>query len=220
MRSKLELLREENSRKIEAEIKKLDIVTYETVSELIPRLLAEGQLTLDHTAYVPADITSKFGVGRYLVYEHSDKDNPISIWTFAFASRQETCIHDHKYKGTVTVLNGPISEKYYKPLSDGPARLIKRTDRYSFHCNRDPLVDDGMFVHQLKRRKEFDPNEIGVTLHVYNMEARLTNPDGKEQDQRNLRTAYSKFKIFDKSIPGPAYEKEEYSAETTPSALK
>lgn len=218
MMSRLELARVVNSRKIDAEIKKLDVVTYETVSELIPRLLAEGKLTLDHTAYVPADITEKSGVGRYLVYEHSDKDNPISIWTFAFASQQKTCIHDHKYKGTVTVLNGPLSEKYYTPLGDDSARLIKRTDRYSFHCNRDPLVDDGKFVHQLKRRKEFDPHDISVSLHIYNMEARFTNPDGEEQDQRNLRVAYRKFKLFDKSIPRPPYVKEEYSAEMVPSA--
>ena len=90
---------------------------------------------------------------------------------FAFAPRQKTLIHDHKYKGTVIVLGEPVSEKYYQPTGESSARLVDRLED-RFHSNRDDL--NGIFVHQLKRRKGLSLG-TSVTLHIYNMEAHLIN---------------------------------------------
>ncbi len=179
-------------------INQLDVINYETVSTSLPKQLLEGSLKLDHSVYKPAAPTTN-GVGRYFLYDHPDKSNPFSIWVFAFAPRQKTTIHDHKYKGTVTVLEGPISEKYYLPTGEYTARLANRVDRYRFHSNRDDLSD--VFVHQLKRRKALGEG-VSVTLHIYNMEAYLVNLEGKKMDRRNLNIIYSKDKTINKeNIP-------------------
>ena len=208
MYEKIELAREQNKLKIIKAINELDTVNYETVSTLLPRLIAEGSLQLDHSIYIPADPSTVLpqGVGRYLVYDHNDQSNPFSIWAFAFAPQQQTPIHDHKFKGTVTVLEGPVSEKYYQPTGEKTARLVSRTDRYRFHSNRDELNDT--FVHQLKRRKGLGEG-ISVTLHIYNMEAHFVNLEGEQMDQRNLNKIYCKDKSVDKeSIPD--YTEEHY----------
>ncbi|CAM3147939.1 Predicted metal-dependent enzyme of the double-stranded beta helix superfamily [Legionella steigerwaltii] len=191
----------QNEETITRAINELDKVSYDTVSKFIPKKLAEGSLKLDHSVYKPADSNTVMphGVGRYLIYDHPDKSNPFSIWVFAFAPRQKTTIHDHKYKGTVTVLEGPVSEKYYQPTGKHTARLVNRIDRYRFHSNRDDL--NGVFVHQLKRRKALGAG-VSVTLHIYNMEAYLVNFEGEKTDRRNLNIIYSKDKTIDKeNIP-------------------
>ncbi|WP_454781758.1 cysteine dioxygenase [Legionella sp. WA2022007384] len=201
MFSKIDQIREKNKKKVIKAISELDDVTYETVSISLPKQLAEGSLALEHSVYVPFDPSTAKpnGVGRYLIYDHSDEKNPFSIWAFAFAKRQQTTIHDHKYKGTVTVLEGPISEKYYRPTSELTAALEDRIDRYQFHCNRDDLT--GVFVHQLKRRKGLGEG-ISVTLHIYNMPAYLVSLEGGKVERRNLETIYSKDKTIDQeNIP-------------------
>lgn len=207
MRSKIGDVNKANSDAIKKEFSRLEVVNYDTVSELLPKLLAQGQLTLDHSIYTPQTSNTGQGsqVGRYLIYDHPDKTNPFSIWAFAFSQGQKTLIHDHEYKGTVIVLDEPISEKYYRPHGD-QARLIRRVDRYRFHSNSDDLTTN--FVHQLERRKDLGPG-ISVTLHIYNMEALRINLEGDIVDRRNLRKIYIKEKIQDKSSI-PPYEKEEY----------
>ncbi|WP_454784183.1 cysteine dioxygenase [Legionella sp. WA2024007413] len=201
MFSKIDQIREKNKKKVIKAIFELEDITYETVSMSLPTKLAEGSLELDHSVYMPLDCSTvkANGVGRYLIYDHADEKNPFSIWAFAFAERQQTTIHDHKYKGTVTVLEGPISEKYYRPTSESTACLENRIDRFRFHCNRDDL--SGIYVHQLKRRKGLGKG-ISVTLHIYNMPAYLVNLEGDKVDRRNLKTIYSKDKTIDKeNIP-------------------
>ncbi|KTD55949.1 Cysteine dioxygenase type I [Legionella sainthelensi] len=200
MQDKVEFVREANRKKLVKVINELEVVDYDTVSKCLPRLLAEGSLKLDHSVYTPADPSTNLpkGVGRYLLYDH-DSSNPFSIWVFAFAPRQKTTIHDHKYKGTVTVLEGPISEKFYHPTSEKSAQLVNRMDRYRFHTNSDDLKST--YVHQLKCRKGLDVG-ISVTLHIYNMEAYWVNFDGKKIDQRNLNIIYSKDNVgVNKNIP-------------------
>lgn len=196
MFAKIDQIRNKNRKEVIAAISALDTVTYETVSTFLPAKLADGSLKLDHRAYLPVDpgTVEPNGVGRYLIYDHPDEANPFSIWAFAFAPRQKTTIHDHKYKGTVTVLEGPISEKYYRPTGELTARLENRIDRYRFHCNRDDLSE--IFVHQLKRRKGLGKG-ISVTLHIYNMQAYLVNLEGDKVDRRNLKTIYAKDKTID-----------------------
>ncbi|KTD60292.1 Cysteine dioxygenase type I [Legionella santicrucis] len=200
MQEKNELISEANREKIVKVMNELEVVNYETVSKYLPRLLVEGSLKLDHSVYTPADPLTNLpqGVGRYLLYDN-DSVNPLSIWIFAFASRQKTTIHDHKYKGTVTVLEGPISEKFYQPTGEKSARLVNRIDRNRFHSNSDDLTS--IFVHQLKCRKGLDVT-ISITLHIYNMEAHLVNFDGEKIDQRNLNIIYSKDKTdINKNMP-------------------
>jgi len=200
MLTKIERIKQNEDAIISA-IKGLENVTYHTVSTSLPRRLAEGSLKLDHSVYNPADFNTVMpnGIGRYLIYDHTDTSNPFSIWVFAFAPRQKTTIHDHKYKGTVTVLEGPRSEKYYQPTGEHTARLVERVNRYRFHSNHDDL--NGVFVHQLKRRKVLGAG-VSVTLHIYNMEAYLVNFQGEKTDQRNLNIIYSKDKTIDKeNIP-------------------
>lgn len=206
MISKIEEIRLSNSKAIIEKINELTVINYDTVSRLVPKLLVEGTLTLDHSVYTPLDPTTikAHGVGRYLVYDHPDKSEPFSIWVFAFAPRQKTSIHDHKYKGTVTVLEGPVSEKYYRPTEKNFAQLAGRSDRYRFHSNHDDLT--GTFVHQLKRRKGLGEG-TSVTLHIYNMEAHAVNLNGNIVDRRNLDQIYFKEKNIDKSSI-PAYQKE------------
>ncbi|QLZ69735.1 hypothetical protein FOLKNPGA_02533 [Legionella sp. PC1000] len=204
MFKKIDGIKQKNRETIIKAITELDAVTYETVSTSLAQKLAEGTLKLDPSTYKPADATTVMpnGVGRYLLYDHPDKSNPFSIWVFAFAPRQKTTIHDHKYKGTVTVLEGPVSEKYYQPTSECSAQLVNRVDRYQFHSNRDDL--SGVFVHQLKRRKALGEG-VSVTLHIYNMEAYLVNLEGKQTDRRNLNIIYSKDKTINKeNIPSYA----------------
>lgn len=181
-------------------------ISYEVVSEELPKLIALGTLSLNLLAYKPQDSTITNGINRYLIYDHPDKANPFSIWVFAFASRQKTCIHDHKYKGTVTVLQGPISEKFYKPTGANSAQLAARIDRHRFHTNKDDLMDT--FVHQLKCRKGLGV-DTSITMHIYNMEAHVLNQENKLMDRRNLDTIYSKDKIIDKNSIPPY--KEEYA---------
>lgn len=187
----IEKIKQKNEKAIVKAIGTLAAINYGTVSRLLPRLLAEDALTLDHSVYTPLDpkTSETSGIGRYLVYDHPDASNPFSIWVFAFAPRQKTCIHDHKYKGTVTVLSDAISEKYYQPTSDNTARRISRSDRYRFHSTQDELKDN--FVHQLKRRKGLGAG-FSVTLHIYNMEAHVVNAKDEVVDQRNLNTIYTK----------------------------
>ncbi|MBA2711268.1 MAG: cysteine dioxygenase [Tatlockia sp.] len=171
---------------------------YELVSDQLPRLIAEKKLILNHSDYKPADLSTveSKGIGRYLIYDHPNKSNPFSIWVFAFASKQKTSIHDHLYKGTVIVLEEPISEKFYLPTKDNKAQLIERYDRYRFHTNKDDLK--GNFVHQLKRRKNLGEG-ISLTLHIYNMEAHHILDENQLVDRRNLNKIYLKDKGSDQS---------------------
>lgn len=211
----MEEIRLSNSKAISEKIKQLAVVNYETVSELIPGLLAKGELILNPLAYIPKDpnTTECFGIGRYLIYDNPDEHNPFSIWAFAFAKGQKTPIHSHKDKGTVTVVEGIVSENYYQPNSDEhTARLISRLDRERFHTNHDDLNDE--FVHQLKRKKCFGEG-ISVSLHIYNMSAYLVNDKGEQIENRNLGKIYTKYKLFDKSILS---EVEKSSGELTSSS--
>lgn len=200
MFTKVERIRQKNRETVKKAITELEGISYETVSMSLPTRFAEGSLKLDNSVYYPADLNTVMphGVGRYLIYDHPDTTNPFSIWIFAFALRQKTTIHDHKYKGTVTVLEGPISEKYYQPTGEKTARLVNRIDRYRFHSNRDDLNDS--FVHQLKRRKDLGEG-ISITLHIYNMAAHLVNSGGEQIDRRNLKTIYSKDKTKENVPP-------------------
>ncbi len=182
-----------------------DDVTYKQVAELLPKLIADKKIVLDTSVYSPADpnTTQGNGVGRFLIYDHPDKKNPFSIWVFAFGSKQKTCIHDHQYKGTVMVLDEPISEKLYAPTHEQFAKLVERSDRYRFHTNQDDL--QGHFVHQLKRRKELGEG-TSHTLHIYNMEARVVNLDNIV-DRRNIKHVYFKDVRFNKT-EHPAYKQE------------
>lgn len=172
-------------------INTLHPVNYDSVSEFIPQLLEKEQLVLDAAIYPPADATvlKSSGIGRYLLYDHSDKNNPVSIWLFAFASGQKTSIHDHRYRATVTVIRGPISEKYYLPSGETRATLVAHSDRCRFHTNRDDLNDP--FVHQLKRRKDAGGG-VSLTLHIYEMQAHRLSMAGEKRDNRNLNRIYSK----------------------------
>lgn len=225
-------LDEINQRNTDAIIKamdELDEVTYDSVSSLLPRLLIEEQLILEHSVYTPADLRAVHGIGRYLIYDHKDKNNPFSIWVFALGSEQKTTIHDHLYEGTVIVLNGPVSEKYYKPTKQKAvpdsspchdagtvadddsvaekcipqvkhlARRVDRVDRYRFHFNRDNLKDG--FVHQLKRREVFGDG-TSVTIHVYKMEAHCVK-ENKTLDNRNLKIIYTNDKSADEEGNAP-----------------
>lgn len=213
MQAKSEDIYSENRQAIIKEISKLDVVSYETVSELLPRLLAEGLLSLNHSVYTPADPTTVEGIGRYLVYDHPDETNPFSIWTFAFAPKQKTSIHDHQYKGTVTVLEGPLTEKFYLPTGGNSAQRVERTERQKYHSNSDDL--NGFFAHQLKHckppglkedikgeAKEEAKQKTCVSFHIYKMAA------GQQADQRNLKKLYFKNKSVDK---GTTSSKEEDS---------
>lgn len=192
-----EEIKKKNTEAITAAINRLGVINYDSVSEQLPRMLAEGVLTLDHTVYTPSDpsIKGSGGIGRYLVYEHPDKENPLSIWVFALALGQKTCIHDHKYRGSVTVLSDVVSEKYYELISEKNAQRRDRVDRYKFHTNRDNL--DEKFVHQLKCRKGAGQTS-SVTFHIYNMEAHTLNFQSEVVDQRNLNTIFEKARSNEK----------------------
>lgn len=203
MQSKIEQGRQNNTSAIANEINKLAEVNYGAVSRLLPELLKEGALVLDHSVYLPQEPWSNpFGAGRYLVYDHDDEQSPFSIWAFAFGAGQKTCIHDHKYQGAVTVLHGPVAEKYYIPSGENTAQLVARSNRYSFHSNRDDLTNN--FVHQLKRRKKLDNDSkldegISVTLHIYDMPAFAIDLSGSRVDSRNLDRIYERDRSFGKS---------------------
>lgn len=193
----IEDTKKKNTEAITIAISRLGVINYDTVSQQLPRMLVEGILTLDHTVYTPSDpsIKGSGGIGRYLVYDHPDKENPLSIWVFVLASGQKTCIHDHKYRGTVTVLSDVVSEKYYEPISEKKAQRRARVDRYKFHTNHDNL--DEKFVHQLKCRKGLG-KASSATLHIYNMEAHTLNLQSEIVDQRNLDTIFEKARSDEK----------------------
>lgn len=214
MLEKIEQTKQKNCEAIIKAINELDTINYDTVSRLLPNLLAQGALKLDSSVYKPIDPNTN-AVGRFLIYDHEDKLNPFSIWVFALGLKQKTAIHDHKYKGTVTVLNGPVSEKFYKPTGENTAQLVKRIDRYQFHSNKDDL--NTLFVHQLKRRKGLGQG-TSVTLHIYNMEAYLINEKNEKIDRRNLDTIYFKEKLLDKSNL-PAYEEEHLDLNNCPYSI-
>jgi predicted metal-dependent enzyme (double-stranded beta helix superfamily) len=204
---------QDNAEAIIEAIGALDKIDYETVSKLLPDLLAQGKLTLDASVYEPFDPDSiePSGIGRYLIYDNPDKENPFSIWAFALAPRQKTPIHDHKYKGTVTVLQGPVSEiQYHSTGESNFAKLVRCTDRYKFHTNRDDELNNA-YVHQLKHRKNLRSG-TSVTLHIYNMEAHCINNEGIINDNRNIKITYSKIPS-DKSITR-SYQ-EEYPPEVS-----
>lgn len=167
----------------------LEDITYDSVAKLIPSMLADKSLVLDASAYIPAD-SSKQGVGRFLIYDHKDENNLFSIWAFAFAPRQKTTIHDHKYRGTVTVLEGVLSEKFYKPVDEKHAVLCARSDRYRFHMNQDNDTDNPQLAHQLKYRKEMAPRDtVAVSLHIYEMAAQQKD---SMAHNRNLSHIFNK----------------------------
>lgn len=189
-------LLEKNKIRIAKVINEFELKNYECASRVIPQLLVQEQLILNHTVYMPlkSESYSAEGIGRYLIYDNKDIDNPFSIWAFAIAYRQKTSIHDHKYKGTVTVLSDCVSEKFYTPDEERLyAKKKDRVDRYRFHSNQDNLDSDDIFVHQLKRCKSL-PDGISVTLHIYNMNAEDIGPDGGIIDRRNINTVYLKYR--------------------------
>lgn len=196
-------MRQSNSEAIKAAIHQLNVINYDTVSEHIPKLLTKGQLKLEPSAYTPVNPKQVNDIGRYLVYDHSG-EKPFSIWAFALGPKQKTSIHDHKYRGTVTVLEGPVSEKYYRKLEENTALentalLVKRADRYRFHTNSDDLTDN--FVHQLKRRIGLGQEGTSVTLHIYEMEAHLIIKDEKVEN-KNLSTIFTKVKTVNSPDKG------------------
>ncbi|RUR06387.1 cysteine dioxygenase [Legionella sp. km772] len=181
---------EKNTAAIIKAIGALEKITYDAVAALIPNLLADKSLELDASAYTPANLESKYGVGRYLIYDHKDLDNPFSIWAFAFAPQQKTSIHDHKYRGTVSVLQGTLSEKFYTPVDDRSAILSARYDRYRFHMNQDNVTESPSKAHQLKYRKKMaEPGTVAVSIHIYEMPAH--KKDSEEQN-RNLLSIFAK----------------------------
>ncbi|CDZ76496.1 putative metal-dependent enzyme of the double-stranded beta helix superfamily protein [Legionella massiliensis] len=210
MTGEYQLINQMNKDLIVKAIADLEVINYESVSELLPELLASKQLKLDHSIYQPVNLATAeaCGIGRFLIYDHQDEKNPFSIWVFAFAKLQKTSIHDHLYKGTVSVLQGPITEKFYQPTEGMKAKLVGCIDRPTFHTNRDDL--NGFFVHQLKRRKGIEEG-FSVTLHIYNMAAHVIGPDGGLTDRRNLSKIYTKDK--------PAKEKENTVEQTENSSL-
>lgn len=190
MQSTIVRITQENSEAIVREISKLEVVNYDTVSKLLPPVLANGTLTLNTSVYVPKDPTTMLdkGIGRYLVYDNADGAYPFSIWMFAFASGQKTAIHDHKYKGTVIILEGSILETYYRPTEANSVKIIRCMDRFKFHSTRDDL--NGIFVHQLQRKMDSGAG-VSVTLHIYNMRAHRISQEGEKIDRRNLNKIYS-----------------------------
>lgn len=185
---------------IKKAISTLKNITYDSVASLIPNMLANKSLILDASAYLPANPNEKSGVGRYLVYDHKDPANLFSIWAFAFAPQQKTTIHDHKYRGTVTVLQGTLSEKFYTPVGD-KAVLSARYDRYRFHMNQDDGTEIPQKAHQLKYRKAMvEPGTVAVSLHIYEMPA---HKNDTEEHNRNLLSIFSKKPSVE---PKPSYE--------------
>jgi kynureninase len=168
-----------NADKIMEALAGLDIC-YGTVSKIIPQMLAAGTLTLDLASFVPENSATPNGFGRYLVFDNNDLSNPVSIWAFAFAPGQKTCIHDHLYSCTVTVLTGIISEKFYQLEPDEiNAKPMRGVHRAQFDTTEDTLGDDNI-VHQLKNRqveKSYPSplteaeHGLTVTLHIYEMPA-------------------------------------------------
>ncbi|KTC97840.1 cysteine dioxygenase [Legionella erythra] len=193
MKSEMDRIHQLNGEVLKNAINTLESVTYTTVSELIPVLLLQGELVIDYSIYTPAnaDVLTGQGIGRYMLYDNPDSENPFSIWLFVLAPRQKTSIHDHLYQGTVTVLSDAVSEKYYEPGDEEKAKLTARSDRYRFHTNRDTLKDT--FVHQLKRRKGLGTG-FSCTLHIYEMPAYQVSLDGEKNDSRNLNRIYCKEK--------------------------
>lgn len=178
MQTSIETMKKNNEERIENSIKNIPNANYENIARLLPELIAQQKLILDISIYAPHDAEeyAQKGVKRYCLYNHPDKENPCSIWIFAFASCQKTTIHDHKYKASVMILEGPVTERLYTPVPNGqamnnqyPAVLCERTDRFNFHLNQDK--PDDKIVHQLKRRKAFGENQTSRSLHIYNMEA-------------------------------------------------
>lgn len=200
---KTEHIKRKNSKAVLAEINKLDIINYDTVAQILPLLLKEGSLKLDTSVYTPADNATynAQGLNRYLVYDNPDSSNPFSIWVFAFNSQQKTSIHDHKYKGSVTVIDGEVTEKYYKPIDNTQAISQGRIDMYTFFTSRDDFKQP--FVHQLKRCKSLGLGS-SATLHIYNMPAHDINDKGDQIDRRNLDRLYTKFKEQDENSPSPS----------------
>ncbi len=186
-KTEVALTKESNKQAISEAIHSLKTIDYQEVSKLLPRLLVEGKLKLNTSVYKPADLAKNTGVGRHLIYDHKDLENPFSIWIFVFLRKQKTSIHDHKYKGTVTVLEGPITEKFYLPTGENTAALDKCIEREQFDTNWDDLT--GGFVHQLKCRKT-SSTEISITLHIYNMRAYQC----LDVENRNLNVIYTKDK--------------------------
>ncbi|MFJ1267611.1 cysteine dioxygenase [Legionella lytica] len=176
-----------NKQVISEAINSLEIINYETVSEVIPRLLTEGKLAFNTSAYKPENLTLDMGIARHLIYEHNDPDDPFSIWVFVLLRTQKTSIHDHKYKGTVTVLEGPVTEKFYLPTGENTAAFSKSIEREQFNTNSDDLRST--FVHQLKCRKTSSTG-ISMTLHIYNMRAYQC----LDIENRNLNVIYIKDK--------------------------
>ncbi|MDR3504028.1 MAG: cysteine dioxygenase [Legionella sp.] len=184
-KTEVDHVKELNKQAISKAIHSLDVINYQKVSELLPKLIVEGKLKLNTSAYKPEDPTKSTCVGRHLIYDHQDGENPFSIWVFVFLRKQKTLIHDHKFKGTVTVLEGPITEKFYLPTGENTAALDKCVEREQFDTNRDDL--QGSFVHQLKCRKT-SRTEISMTLHIYEMRAYQC----LDVQNRNLNVIYIK----------------------------
>lgn len=201
-----DIIKRINTKAIEKVIKELEVINYDTVSELVPKLLLEKKLKLNCNAYKPKDPQKEdvYSVARYLVYNHPDKNNPFSIWIYAFAPKQKTLIHDHLYRSTVTVLDEPVTEKYYQTTENNLAQMIKRQDRYRFHTNRDELMKSETFVHQLKRRKSFGEG-TSFTLHIYEMDAYLNQNNSEKSFNRNRDLIYFKDKT-DQTQQKPPYE--------------
>lgn len=210
MKSKIEAINSFNSALVQDALEQLEIVNYDTASQHLPLLIAEHKLQFDCSRYVPAEPGNHDNslIARYLIYDHPDPNNPFSIWIFAFAPRQKTSIHDHIYKGTVMVLHGMISEKFYMPTEDNTAQLVKRFDRDCLDIKSDNLDDtvDIQYAHQLKRRKHFGLG-TSLTLHIYNMKAKMVNSSGETVNARNVNRIFNKKPILDKQLT-PSYETE------------
>lgn len=176
----------------------LEDVSFNSIADSLPLLLKAGRLVIDTSVYTP-HASATGGASRYLLYDNQNPFDPVSIWVFALGKGQKTSIHDHCYRGGVTVLKDVVSEKYYHAESDTHARCLRRADRHRFHTSTDNLQDD--FVHQLKRRKGLGEG-VSVTLHIYNMSAHHLSADGEAIDNRNLN------RIFQK-IPTPVGEKDQ-----------
>jgi kynureninase len=200
IRMPVDLKQAANTLAIQKAISLFEEVTYETVSTLIPQMLANKSLIIDASAYYPDDLHNENGVGRFLIYEHQEHGNQFSIWAFAFAPEQKTCIHAHRYRGTVTVLQNILSEKYYTLVDKDNAVLSEQNDRLPFHTNHDNM-DILDRAHQLEYRKsQASPGTVAVSLHIYDMPAYKS----ADQHNRNLLRSFDKEPL-DTSQDRPEY---------------
>lgn len=202
-----------NERAITDALSSLQEINYKTASVSIPTMLASGKF--DASVYTPADSTTTEakGIGRHLVFDNPDPDDPLSMFVFAFGPGQKTPIHDHNVECTVTVIDGVISEIYYKQIGDSNfAKLESCADRATFDIKRDDLDGLEALIHQLKRCKYYGDG-ISRTFHIYKMRAKDIDFNGNEIVNRNVNRTYEKYTSDKKERGTRVYEGRLFKAE-------